>query len=479
MASNVPRLVIAGLSGDSGKTIVSLSLLAAFRRKALAVSAFKKGPDYIDAAWLGFISGGPCRNLDTFMVDRERVQARFFHHANNSDVAIIEGNRGLYDGKDVTGTHSTAELAKLTGSPVILVVNCRKTTRTVAALVKGCQVMDPEVNIAGIILNNIAGRRHQQVITEAIRDYCNLPILGAIPKLKERAEIIPGRHLGLVTPAEHSNAEELRKILEEIAEKYLYIDAILATAGTAKASDHAIMEVSGSKEKMVKLGYFKDSVFTFYYPENLEALEEAGAELVALSSLGDSLPHDLDGLYIGGGFPETQADRLTENTAMMESVKSAADEGMPIYAECGGLIYLCRSLKWDDKVYRMTGVFPVDLEMHVRPVGHGYAELKAAAPNPYYEIGKMIRGHEFHYTRPVDDSNPDSLTMHVLTGTGIKGNMDGMAYKRVFACYTHTHSDGNSDWAGALIGNALKFKTERQKKTEYGKVTPLRDRATG
>ncbi len=479
MASNVPRLVIAGLSGDSGKTIVSLSLLAACRRKALAVTACKKGPDYIDAAWLGFISGGPCRNLDTFMVPRERVRARFFHHALNSDLAVIEGNRGLYDGKDVTGTHSTAELAKLIGSPVILVVNCRKTTRTIAALVKGCQVMDPEVHIAGVILNNIAGRRHQRIITEAIGEYCNLPILGAIPRLKDRAEIIPGRHLGLVPPAEYEQGNELRTLLEDIADRYLAFDTILALAGDVERVEYGELPAAKPEDKRVRMGYFKDSVFTFYYPENLEALEGAGAEMIGLSSLDGTLPDDIDGLYIGGGFPETQAERLADNGEMMQSVRTAAENGMPIYAECGGLIYLSRSLRWKDRRFEMAGVFPIDLEMMERPVGHGYSELVATKDNPYYGTGSVIRGHEFHYSRPVDDAKPESLTMQVRTGTGVAGKMDGMVYKRAFACYTHTHSDGNDEWAESFVKNAEEYRSERLKKTEAGRVTGLLGKATG
>lgn len=480
MASKIPRLVIAGLSGDAGKTIVSMSLLAEFRRKALAVSAFKKGPDYIDSAWLTWLAGSSCRNLDTFMVPRETVRERFFAYAENSDIALIEGNRGLFDGKDSAGTHSTAELAKLTGTPVILVVNCTKTTRTVAAMVKGCQATDPDLNLVGVILNNIAGDRHRRIITDAIDQTCGLPVLGAIPKLKEKAELIPGRHLGLVPPTEYSDNEGLAEILNNIAAEYLDVDRIIGLASQVEPVEISSLPKSFTTDMRVKIGWFKDEVFTFYYPENLEALESAGAELVPISSLTDTLPDGLDGLYIGGGFPETKAERLTENRSLMQKIRTVSDMGMPIYAECGGLIYLCRSLTWNDRTFEMAGVFPIDLVMQKRPAGHGYCEFKATEDNAYYKVGETIRGHEFHYSRPADRSDIDGLTLQVITGHGMDGKMDGLSRKRTFASYLHTHADGNIAWAERMIRNAQEFnKKKSQKKSDCGNVTDLNERAAG
>lgn len=460
MAEKLPRLVIAGLSGDSGKTIVTLSLLAALRQKNLKVAAFKKGPDYIDPAWLSWASGSPCRNLDTFMVSEEEVAGIFIRTAGQSDISIIEGNRGIYDGKDEEGIHSTAELAKLLRAPVALVVDCTKTTRTIAAIVKGCIDFDPEVRIAGVILNKLAGERHRKVITDSIEKYCGLPVLGAVPRLPGGESLIPGRHLGLVTPAEFGSNEKLESNLLEIADSYLNIDAIMEIANSVQ-----LYKTDYSKDKFVaehdvKIGYFKDSVFTFYYPENLEALKDNGAELVPISSLEDTFLPDIDGLYIGGGFPETHAEDLTKNRDLMKSVSSAARSGLPIYAECGGLIYLSKSLKWNDRIYPMADLFDIDLEMNRKPIGHGYTEAEIDKTNPYYETGALIRGHEFHYTGPTAKVDPDSACMKIKTGTGLDGSRDGMVYRNCFASYTHIHASGDNEWASSFVEVASIYKNE-------------------
>ena len=286
MVMNCPRLVVAGLSGDSGKTITSLSLLTALRSKQLAVSVFKKGPDYIDAAWLSWAAGTACRNLDSYMVGSDNVLGAFTAATSgDTDIAIIEGNRGLFDGKDSQGTHSTANLARLLMAPVVLVVNCTKITRTAAALVKGCQTFEPDVNLAGVILNQVAGERHRRVITESIEQFCDLPVLGAIPRLHKGTVLIPGRHLGLVTPAEFGEDLELKQRLLSIAEQYLNVDQLIEIARQAEPLPESKFVTPAVFDKQARIGFFQDSVFTFYYPENLEALEAAGAELVPVSSL--------------------------------------------------------------------------------------------------------------------------------------------------------------------------------------------------
>ncbi len=462
MKLKTPRLVIAGLSGDSGKTIVSLSVLAALRRKGLKVAPFKKGPDYIDPAWLSTVSGKTCRNLDTYLVDSDDVLKSFACHASRTDISVIEGNRGLFDEKDLTGLHSTAGLAKLLQAPLLLVVNVTKATQTVAALVKGCQVFDPELNIAGVILNKVAGARHEKVIREAVESSCGLPVLGAIPKLGDDASLLPGRHLGLVTPDEFPARAEVETRLAQIAADYLDIDRIIKIAEDAPEIDAGEIRPQETVNAQVKVGYFDDSVFTFYYPENLEALQRSGAELVPVSSLADSSLPEIDALYIGGGFPETHADRLVENRSLMESVKSAAFKGLPIYAECGGLIYLCRSLKWNNTLYPMAGVFPVDLEMQVKPVGHGYSRLQVDRSNPFFKTETNITGHEFHYSGVVSDI-PESLScMAVQTGVGLGGGRDGLMSNRTLACYTHIHADGVKNWAAAMIAAAKQFRSDTQ-----------------
>lgn len=465
MATSSSRLVIAGLSGDSGKTIASLSAISALRRRGLSVSAFKKGPDYIDSAWLSYASQSLCRNLDTYMVDRDVVLKRFVVEASSSDIAVIEGNRGVHDGRDAVGTHSTAELAKLLHAPVVLVVNVSKSTRTVAAIVKGCVDFDPDVNIAGVILNRVAGERHERVLRDSVEAYNGIPVLGAIPKLRDDSSLIPGRHLGLVTPAEHrgrGGRRGLESRLLQIADDHLDLDGLLEVASAAGEISCADEVPAGGARDSVRIGYFKDTVFTFYYPENLEALEANGARLVPVSSLDDDRLPDVDALYIGGGFPETHAEQLAGNRALMAAVKEAALRGMPVYAECGGLIYLSRSLQWNDAVYPMAGLFPIDLAMHKKPVGHGYTQLRVDAPNPFFAVGEVIRGHEFHYSGPCNDARGMESCMSVESGVGVGAGRDGLTRANTVACYTHVHSDGVESWARTMVSKARDYAKDRR-----------------
>lgn len=457
----IPRLVIAGLSGDSGKTIASLSLVTALRQRGLAIATFKKGPDFIDPAWLAQASGGVCRNLDTYMVDPTDVLSTFVSHASDADIAVVEGNRGLYDGGDVAGTHSTAQLAKLLDAPVLLVVNATKVTRTVAALVKGCQVMDPAVRIAGVILNKVGGSRHREVISKSIEAYCDLPVVGVIPKLGEDASLIPGRHLGLVPPAEFVAKAEYESKLAEIAREYLDVDRIMEIARDTDSMEPIASSTDVLSKAHVRIGYFSDTAFTFYYPENLERLKENGAELVPISSLDESGLPEIDGLYIGGGFPETHAARLAQNRALMDDVKRAADSEMPIFAECGGLIYLARSLAWRNNRYRMAGVFPIDLEMSKKPIGHGYSELVCDRSNPFFDTGATVRGHEFHYSGPSESSNRGETCLHVKRGAGVGGHRDGLVIRSTVALYTHIHADGVRSWAEKFVTAAHGYRENR------------------
>jgi cobyrinic acid a,c-diamide synthase len=460
MNIKVPRLLVAGLSGDSGKTIASLSLLTAWRRKGLAVAVFKKGPDYIDAAWLTRFAGTEARNLDTYLVEPDRVRRSFTAAARNADFALIEGNRGIFDGKDVEGTHSTAELAKLLRTPVVLVVNATKTTRTLAALVRGCLDFDPEVNIAGVILNKVAGRRHEQTISAALEKYCNLPVMGVIPKLDRDGALLPGRHLGLVTPFEFEGEELLQQQLLQIARDYLDIDSLTALAESAVELESDDETKPRTEKPTVRVGYFKDAVFTFYYPENLEALQREGAELVPVSSLEDKKLPAVDALYIGGGFPETHADKLVKNGSLMRAVREAVEHGLPVYAECGGLIYLSRSLAWHGQRYPMAGVFPVDLAMNVKPAGHGYTLMRVDRSNPFFEPGTTLKGHEFHYSSVTGHFDDNATCLSVQRGFGLGQKRDGLVYKRCMGCYAHLHADGSEMWAHALVASAASYRKE-------------------
>jgi cobyrinic acid a,c-diamide synthase len=459
---SLPRLVVAGLSGDSGKTLVSLALLLLARAAGLPVRAFKKGPDYIDAAWLTWASGHPARNLDTFLMGFQRAVPSFGRHALPAGLNLIEGNRGLYDGADPQGTHSTAELAKALCAPVLLVLNARKVTRTVAASVLGCQRLDPGVQIVGVILNQVAGRRHEQVLREAIETVCGIPVLGVIPRASSD-ELLPGRHLGLVTPQEHPRLEDLTHNLMDLVKGRLDLDKLLTLARQAPALN---VPVEGSLElpdgQGLRIGYLKDSAFTFYYPENLEALEAAGAALVPASALSAiALPADLDALYIGGGFPETHGPALSANRPFLEAIRASAAGGLPIYAECGGLMLLSRAMLWQGQRYPMAGVLPFQVELCTTPQGHGYTLLSVDRENPFFPTGLALRGHEFHYSRILLEGDPPPTACAVQRGAGCYHGRDGVVLGNIWAGYTHLHALATPEWAAGFLGAARRFNQQR------------------
>lgn len=453
MSQGNPRLVVAGTSGDSGKTLVSLGLLACFRRRELSPAPFKKGPDYIDAAWLSWAAGRPCRNLDTFLQSPEAilgVVARF----GSAGISVVEGNRGLHDGMDVSGTHSTASLAKLLRAPVLLVVNTTKVTRTVAAAVLGCRMLDPDVRLAGVVLNQVAGPRHRRIVTEAVQQLAGVEVVGAIPR--QKCNPLPDRHLGLVTPEEHPRTAGAGETVRQLVQQHVDLERVLELAREhSGALPHSALSAPNSPLRApgcsCRIGLFRDSAFTFYYPENLEALQAAGAELVQISGLEDRELPEVDGLYLGGGFPETHASRLADNRSLMQQVRRAADAGMPIYAECGGMIYLSRSLTCGDQRYPMAGVLPVDLELFARPQGHGYVEFTVDGENPFFARGTTIRGHEFHYTGVVGGHEELQTAFALSRGSGCFSGRDGIIYKNVLAGYAHLHALGTARWAPAFV----------------------------
>lgn len=455
-----PRVVIAGLSGGGGKTLVSVGIVAAWRRHGHAVAAFKKGPDYIDAAWLGRAAGAPCRNLDLFLMPPDAIRRSVATAGRRGAVAVIEGNRGLFDGADARGTCSTAELAKLLEAPVVLVVDATKATRTVAALVLGCQRLDAEVAVAGVILNRVAGSRHERVLREALRDICGLPVLGVLPRLERHP--FPERHLGLVPPDEHDARDTAVAEAAAIAEAQLDLAALGDVAHRAPPLTAAADPDGGTvtTTPVVSVGVFRDAAFQFYYPENLEALTRAGARLVGISPLADPTLPDVDALYVGGGFPETLAGRLAANAPFRAAVRRAACAGLPVYAECGGAVYLGAELVMDEATYPMAGVLPASFGFGARPQGHGYAEVETVSPNPFFAVGESIRGHEFHYTFLTARGDDLRFAFRVRRGHGFDGVRDGLCHHNVLASYTHVHALGTTAWAPALIAAARRHRPD-------------------
>ena len=424
----------------------------------MPVRAFKKGPDYIDAAWLGWASGGNVRNLDTFLMGFEKAVASFTSNAVPGGFNLIEGNRGLYDGFDARGTHSTAELAKALRAPVILVLDACKVTRTSAAMVLGCQRLDPGVNIRGVILNQVGGPRHEQVLREAVEATCGIPVLGAIPRILNDS-LLRERHLGLVIPEEYPSTDSLHARLKGLFEGRLEFDRLWDLSRQAPDLEAAVKTDLGLPDgKGLKLGYLRDSAFTFYYPENLEVLEAAGAELLPISPLSAaSLPGDIDGLYMGGGFPETHGEVLSANKPFLASLCRAAKSGLPVYAECGGLMLLARAIIWQARKYPMAGILPFEVELCAEPQGHGYTELTVDSPNPFFPVGLTLKGHEFHYSRILAGSDRPNTACAVRRGVGCCYGRDGVTAENLWASYTHLHALATPEWAQGMLHAARRF----------------------
>ncbi len=444
----LPRVVLAGLAGDTGKTFVSLGVAGVLATKGLQVSAFKKGPDFIDAQWLGCVVGNPARNLDTFLMPADAILSSLAK--SGADIAVVEGNRGLFDGLDAKGSHSTAQLSKLIGAPIVLVVDTTKVTRTVAAQVLGCRVMDPDVQIGGVILNRVGTGRQESLIREAIKNDVGLPVLGAIPRLSE--EHLPSRHLGLVTSVEHPAVKEALAKVTEAVEQHVDVSAILELARQAKELPRVEAAIENTRsERKVRIGVLRDRAFSFYYPENLEALEAAGAELVPTSPIDDDDLPAMDAMYAGGGFPEVYAEDLSRNRSFRESLSRRIHEGLPVWAECGGLMYLSRGLVKDGAEYPMVGAIPAVVEQTSRPQGHGYVRARVDGANPFFNQGTELTGHEFHYSKIKDRGDGFETVLEVERGTGLGGGRDGIRFGSVVAGYTHLHALGSPDWATGLV----------------------------
>lgn len=460
LANSIPRVMICGLRGGSGKTLVALGLARALYERGSRVIPFKKGPDYIDAAWHSLATGVPCRNLDTFLMGPEQVLRTFLRASHPHAISLIEGNRGLFDGMDLSGTHSTAHLAKLLKCPVILVVDCTKSTRTVAAAVLGCKAFDPDLPLAGVVLNRVAGLRHEKMVRGAIEHFTGEKVLGALPQLRESH--LGERHLGLLPPTEHANPERAIELARSLVEEHVDLGSVQAIATAAEPLhffEEPAIATSASVGKKPRIGIIRDSAFSFYYPENLEQLEQRGAELVILNALNDPQLPSIDGLYIGGGFPETHAARLSANEGFLRSLRLRIGRGLPVYAECGGLVYLSEAIVVGREIHPMAGVFPVMFEMASKPQGHGYTIMQVDQSNPFFEIGTTIRGHEFRYSR-ILDCEPKLLrtVFRMGRGTGFDGARDGLCYKNVLAAFCHIHASGLKCWAEALVKRALEFR---------------------
>ena len=468
---NLGCLLISSPQGQSGKTIVTVGLCDVLKRRGLSIQPFKKGPDYIDPSWLTVAAGRTCRNLDLFLIPEDRLFFSFYRNCEGVNLAIVEGAMGLYDGLDSYGT--TAEIARLLSIPILLVVNTTRMTSSIAPMVMGFQHFQKDVPIAGVILNYVSGTRHERKLRKAIEQYCGIPVVGSIPK--DEGLRIMERHLGLIPSSESSEAELSIERIGRKLESRLDLDQILTLARSSKAPQVSSPLLKKEKTKKsslplkerdrvrgtartqkVRIGIIRDRAFNFYYPENLEALAMEGAELLFIDSFKDRLPK-VDGLYIGGGFPEFFLKELEGNRGLRQDIAKAVHKNLPVYAECAGLMYLCRSISWNRRSYEMVGVIPSEISLSDRPEGHGYVIAKVINENPLFPVRLTIRGHEFHHSNllPIDDLQ---FAYRIQRGKGIADKKDGIVFKNLFASYVHLHALGTPEWAKSFVALASKGK---------------------
>jgi cobyrinic acid a,c-diamide synthase len=445
------RFLVSATHKSSGKTTLSVGICAALSQRGLAVQPFKKGPDYIDPMWLGMASGRSCFNLDPYLMTREDIVSRFQRASDGADLSLVEGNKGLYDGLALDGSNSNAALAHMLGLPVVLVVDARGMTRGIAPLILGYQAFDRDIRIAGVILNNLGGSRHEAKLRAVIEHYTDVPVLGAVEH-DARLQLVE-RHLGLVPSNEAADARRRIEAIGTAIAGQVDLQALVDAAASApvwSSNQSAFVNCRLMSTGSVRIGLARDRAFGFYYPDDLEALAAAGAQIVPVDTLRDSRLPQVDGLVIGGGFPEMFMKELEANASLRGEIRAAAGRGMPIYAECGGLMYLARSITWRGEKRAMAGVIPGDVLMHDRPVGRGYVQLREAPDHPWPQLSDGpaagVRGHEFHYSS-LENLDPDvKFAYDVERGHGVDGRRDGIVCRNVLASYAHLRSVAGTDW---------------------------------
>ncbi|HRI17145.1 MAG TPA: cobyrinate a,c-diamide synthase [Burkholderiaceae bacterium] len=446
------RLLVSATHKSSGKTTVSLGLCAALAGEGSVVQPFKKGPDYIDPMWLARAAGRPCLNLDAYLMDDGALEACFVAGMRGADIALVEGNKGLYDGLALDGSNSNAALAMRLAMPVLLVIDARGMTRGIAPLILGHQAFERGLRIGGVVLNRIGGSRHEAKLRAVIEHYTDVPVLGALHEDRRLAMV--ERHLGLVPCAELDDAQARVREIGQIVGTQVDLQRVRELAASAGPFVPRVpVDVPPPALRAdLRIGIARDRAFGFYYADDLRALEAAGAKLVPFDTLRDAaLPPALDGLIIGGGFPEACMAELEANAALRGEIRRAIEAGLPTYAECGGLMYLARSITWRGSTARMVGAIPGDAVMHERPVGRGYVQLAPTGAMPWQtSAAQELRGHEFHHSSLENLDAGVAFAYRVERGHGVDGRHDGIVLHRMVASYAHLRSAG-TQWAPHFV----------------------------
>ncbi len=445
------HLYVAAARKSSGKTTVSVGLAAALANRGLVVQPFKKGPDYIDPLWLRRAAGRDCYNLDFFTMSEAEIVALFAAKSAAADISLIEGNKGLFDGLDVEGTDSNAALATLLSAPVVLVIDTTGMTRGIAPLVSGYLSFDSTVDIRGVILNNVGGPRHEGKLRAALERYTDTEVLGAIGR--DRSLRIPERHLGLIPANEARQADAMIQQLAAAVTADVDVDRILEIAATGKmpaADVPTVTEVTRAAPD-IRIAIARDAAFGFYYPDDLDAFANAGAVLVPFDTLADQELPEADALFIGGGFPETHLTALAGNQDLLADIRQKLAAGMPAYAECGGLMYLARSIQWGDVKGDMVGAIAGDIVVGDRPQGRGYAVLEETGLGSWPTVPGSIHVHEFHYSQLQNLSGNMDFCYRVLRGHGIDGQHDGLVVGNLLASFTHQRNTASNQWVERFL----------------------------
>ena len=454
------RVLISAAHKSSGKTTVSIGLCAALKKRGHIVQPFKKGPDYIDPMWLSQASGRACHNLDLYLSEHDEIIANFNRYS--AEINLVEGNKGLYDGLALDGSNSNAALAKVLALPVVLVIDARGMTRGIAPLILGYQAFDKDIRIAGVILNNLGGSRHESKLREVITHYTDVPVIGAIQH-DERLLIIE-RHLGLMPSNESKESSARIAALGAAIESQVDLDRFLELSHITSFQKPAQTSVPTFQSKnKIRIGVARDRAFGFYYADDFDAMIAAGAEIVPFDTLKDKHLPQVDALFIGGGFPEVFAAELEANSSMRTEIKNAIDNDMPAYVECGGLMYLSRQISYQGHTHAMVGAIPGDVLMHKKPVGRGYVHLTEIQQHPWpstsnAELGEKLRAHEFHYSSLENLPLDSKFAYEVTRGHGINGKYDGYLRNNLFASYAHLRTAGNCQWATRFIEFAHRIK---------------------
>lgn len=449
------HFLISAAHKSSGKTTLSIGLCAALAESGSIVQPFKKGPDYIDPMWLSRASQRPCHNLDFYTMQQQEIIDTVAKYSAPADITVIEGNKGLYDGLDLDGSNSNAALASLLKAPVILVLDARGMTRGIAPLILGYQAFDDDINIAGVILNQLGGSRHESKLHAVIEHYTDVKVIGSVYKNPELS--IEERHLGLMPSNEDDSADRKIQQIRDIVKQQVDLDLLKEIATQAPE-----LPLSGKTDTQpiqittpLKIGIVQNDAFGFYYPDDLDAITATGAQLVSIDTIRDRHLPEIDALFIGGGFPETRIHELESNQSIRQQIRSALQAGLPCYAECGGLMYLSRSLSWQDESGEMVGFIPADCVMHSAPQGRGYIKLEETTEHPWLAFNPrpqpVIAGHEFHYSALENIAAEVKFAYQVKRGSGIDGQHDGIVINNTLACYAHLRDTASNHWAQRFV----------------------------